>query len=207
VNGHLSVAMVTTTLRRILGDALASALPGAVGSAQVTTLRPSSLATVDAQASGVNVFLYRVAPLGAPSADQLPAVAQALALDYLLTFYGDEAALEPQRLLGISVAALAARPVLDRALVADVVARAELVHPHAWEQHSDLAAAPDLVRLSMLPLDQEAAAKLWSTLFHSAYRLSVAYQATTVVVGGTAAAPARKPDLVDLTVVPSARTT
>ncbi|TDV48775.1 DUF4255 domain-containing protein [Actinophytocola oryzae] len=215
MNGHLAVAMVTETLRRVLGDALSTAGPGGVGSAQVTTMRPSSLTTVDAQASGVNVFLYRAAPRGAPGLDMLPTrrsgarmvapATQCLELDYLLTFYGDESTLEPQRLLGTTVATLARHPVLDRELVADVAARAVLVNPDAWEQHHDPAAAPDAVRLSMLPLDQEAATKLWSALFHSAYRLSVAYQATTVFVTDEdpAHTPAKKPKKVHITADPS----
>ncbi|WP_328453004.1 MULTISPECIES: DUF4255 domain-containing protein [unclassified Amycolatopsis] len=202
---HLAVAMVTATLRRILGDVLAGASPGDVRSAQVTTIRPSALATVDTQVSGVNVFLYRAAPRGAPGLDALPTrrsgsgtvapAVQCLDLDYLLTFYGDESTLEPQRLLGMTVATLARHPVLDRALVADVAARAVQIDPDAWEQHLDPATAPDVVRLSMLPLDQESATKLWSALFHSAYRLSVAYQATAVYVADEvpAAVPAEKP--------------
>jgi Pvc16 N-terminal domain len=203
MTGHLAVAMVTSTLRRIIGDALTAASSGGVGSAQVTTMRPSSLATVDAQASGVNVFLYRVSPKAGPGTG---VTTQCLELDYLLTFYGDESTLEPQRLLGISVAALADHPVLDRALVADVRNRAVLMNPDAWEQFSDLATAPDVVRLSMIPLDQESATKLWSALFHSAYRLSVAYQATTVFISGDTAPEAKKPEHVNVRVTPSART-
>lgn len=212
---HLAVAMVTATLKRVLGDALAGASPGDVGSAQVTTMRPSALATVDAQVSGVNVFLYRAAPSGAPGLDTLPTrrpgsgalapAVQCLELDHLLTFYGDESTLEPQRLLGMAVATLARHPVLDRALVSDVAARAVLVDPDAWEQHHDPAAAPDVVRLSMLPLDQESATKLWSALFHSAYRLSVAYRATTVFVADDVPAvpPAKKPRKVRVHATPS----
>jgi hypothetical protein len=212
---QLTVAMVTSTLRRVLGDALSAASPGGVASAQVTTMRPSALAAVDTQVSGVNVFLYRAAPSGAPGLDTLPArrpgsgavaaAVQCLELDYLLTFYGDESALEPQRLLGMTVATLARHPVLDRALVADVAARAVLVDPDAWEQHHDPAAAPDVVRLSMLPLDQESATKLWSALFHSGYRLSVAYRATTVFVADDVPAvpPAEKAKKVRIKATPS----
>jgi hypothetical protein len=212
---RLTVAMVTSTLRRILGDALSGAPPGGVGSAQVTTMRPSALATVDTQVSGVNIFLYRAAPSGAAGLDTLPTrrsgsgvvapAVQCLELDYLLTFYGDESTLEPQRLLGMTVATLARHPVLDRALVSDVAARAVLIDPDAWEQHHDPAAAPDVVRLSMLPLDQESATKLWSALFHSAYRLSVAYQATTVFVADDVPAvpPAKNPQQVRIDATPS----
>ena len=109
MSNHLAVAMVTSALSRTLSEALASESPGGVQNAKVTTQRPQTLPTTDTDAAGVNVFLFRVLPNGARSADELPArrgdgslvrrPRQALDLRYLLTFYGDETSLEPQRLL------------------------------------------------------------------------------------------------------------
>jgi hypothetical protein len=49
---------------------------------------------------------------------------------------------------------------------------------------SDLADAPELVKLTPLPLSLEELSKLWSVFFQIPYNLSVAYQATVVQIEG-----------------------
>jgi hypothetical protein len=44
-----------------------------------------------------------------------------------------------------------------------------------------------VVRLSLLPMDFEDSSKLWTALFPSSYRLSIAYQATVVLIEGPTA--------------------
>ncbi|MER6556438.1 DUF4255 domain-containing protein [Streptomyces sp. NPDC001027] len=193
MSNHLAVAMVTAALTRTLVEALADPSPGGVENTSVTTLRPQSLAATDAQARGINVFLYHVTPNGAWTVADLPTrgsdgqslVArprQALDLHYLLTFSGDESTLEPQRLLGLTVSTLASRPVLSPELIRRFAADA--VTANGWQQYSDLADQPDSVRFSLQPMDLEESTKLWSSLFHSNYRLSIAYQATAVLIEG-----------------------
>lgn len=183
MSNPLAVAMTTATLVRLVGEAVAGAGPGGVPNATVTTNRPDMLGT-DGDARGVNVFLYQVHANGHWMHADLPtrrgdgtAVArpqQALDLHYLLTFSGDEADLEPQRLLGLAVSTLTARPVLSRQLVRDAIARAVADDPTAWQQFADLAEQVDQVRLTLRPLDLEELSKLWSTFFQVPYRLSVA---------------------------------
>jgi hypothetical protein len=193
MSNHLAVAMVTAALTRMLVEALADPSLGGVENTAVTTLRPQSLAATDAQARGINVFLYRVTPNGAWTVADLPTrgsdgqslVArprQALDLHYLLTFSGDESTLEPQRLLGLTVSTLASRPVLSPELIRRFAGDA--VTPNDWQQHSDLADQRDSVRFSLHPMDLEDSTKLMSSLFHSNYRLSIAYQATAVLIEG-----------------------
>jgi hypothetical protein len=193
MSNHLAVAMVTAALTRTLVEALANPSEGGVENTSVNTLRPQSLAATDAQARGINVYLYRVTPNGGWTVANLPTrgsdcqsrVArprQALDLHYLLTFSGDESTLEPQRLLGLTVSTLASRPVLSPELIRRFAADA--VTPNDWQQHSDLADQPDSVRFSLQPMDLEDSTKLWSSLFHSNYRLSIAYQATAVLIEG-----------------------
>ena len=215
MSNHLSVAMATSTLSRILNEAFSAELPGAVRNARVTTQRPQTLSATDTDASGVNVFLYRVLSNGAWSAAELPArrgdgtlvnrPRQALDLHYLLTFYGDESALEPQRLLGLAVSTLAVQPVLSRETIAHAAQQAVKANPTAWEQHSDLTDQPDAVRFSLLPLDLEELTKLWSMFSHAPYRLSVVYQATVVLLDGQAmpARPAPKVQRLEITAYPS----
>lgn len=193
MSNHLAVAMVTAALTRTLVEALADPSLGGVENTAVTTLRPQSLAATDAQARGINVYLYRVTPNGAWTVADLPTrgsdgqslVArprQALDLHYLLTFSGDESTLEPQRLLGLTVSTLASRPVLSPELIRRFARDA--VTPNDWQQHSDLADQPDSVRVTLQPMDLEDSTKLWSSLYHSSYRLSIAYQATAVLIEG-----------------------
>jgi len=192
MSNSLSVAMVTSALSRILAEALPRVPNGGVQNARVTTLRPDMLANVDGDARGINVFLYEVVGNGHWSGAALPtrrpdgtAVArpqQALDLHYLLTFSGDEGAVEPQRMLGVAVTALAARPVLSRELLRDLINRASVQDPTAWEQFSDLPDQVDVVRFTLQPLSLEELSKLWSTFFQAPYRLSVAYNAAVVLL-------------------------
>jgi hypothetical protein len=191
MSNPLAVAMATSALVRLIGEAVAAAGPGGVPNATVTTVRPDLLST-DGDARGVNVFLYRVSGNGHWMHADLPTrradgtvlarPQQALDLHYLLTFSGDEADLEPQRLLGLAVSTLTGRPVLDRPLVRDAIARALADDPTTWQQFSDLADQVDTVRLHLHPLDLEELSKLWSTFFQVPYRLSVAYSATVVLL-------------------------
>ncbi|MET0494526.1 MAG: DUF4255 domain-containing protein [Actinoplanes sp.] len=194
MSNHLGIAMATAVLRQLLSEAIAAGPPGSVESATVTTLRPQALAATDATARGINLYLFRVVPNGAAWTVTLPArrtdgslvarPAQAVDLHYLLTFSGDDTTLEPQRLLGLTVTALAVQPILSRAAIADTVRDTLLSDPQTWQQHADLGRQAEVVRMSMLPLSVEDLTRLWSTLFQSPYRLSLAYQATVVVLEG-----------------------
>jgi len=194
MSNSLAVATVTAALRSILNEALVTVPAGSVPNARVTTLRPDMLANADGDARGINVFLYQISGNGSWGNAALPArrsdgtvVArpeQAIDLHYLLTFSGDEAALEPQRMLGAAVTALVTRPVLSRALLGDVVAAAVVADPTTWLQFSDLAEQIDLVRFTPLSLNLEELSKLWSTFIQSPYRLSVTYQACVVLLDG-----------------------
>ena len=162
-------------------------MPGAV----VTTQRPDAAAA--ANAPTVNLYLYQVLPCGPRRNDDLPnrrgdgSVVQrpraSLDLGYLISFYGDEAELEPQRLLGSTVRTLTTRPLLGPDLFDDVVTAAGATPPvHPALVGSDLADAPEPVRLCPLPLDLEALSKLWSVFFQTPHALSIAWSASVVFV-------------------------
>jgi hypothetical protein len=198
VSNFLAVATVTATLKQLVRDAV-SVVPGA----DVTTDRPEAKTNGSAP-TAVNIFLYRVGPNGALRNDDVPTrdadgrltrrPQAALALDYLLTFTGNEGELEPQRLLGTTVAALHSRPVLTRDAIADVIATAPEVPPSDPRSHlggSNLDRQPELVRFSPLPLALDDLSKLWSVFFQTPYALSVAYEASVVLIEG--AQPQRTP--------------
>jgi hypothetical protein len=193
MSNSLAVATVTAALRGLLAEALIGA-PGGIDTAGVTTLRPDMLSTAAGGARGINVFLYQTSVNGSWNNVALPvrradgtAVArpeQAVDLHYLLTFSGDEAALEPQRLLGVAVTALCSQPLLSRARLRKLVTDAGDDDGVAWLKSSDLAEQVDLVRFTPLSLNLEELSKLWSTFIQSPYRLSVTYQACVVLLDG-----------------------
>ncbi|HEX9867628.1 MAG TPA: DUF4255 domain-containing protein [Candidatus Tectomicrobia bacterium] len=180
MSNFLAIATVTSTLQRLLQGALAADVPGAT----VTTVRPDSL-TAGAPTTGVNIYLYQVTPNGALRNADLPTRIEgnpvqrpvaALDVHYLLTFYGDETNLEPQRLLGSVVRTLHARPVLTRQMIRDTVINVPLLGG------SDLADQVELVKFSPSPLSLEELSKLWSVFFQTPYSLSAVYQGTVVLI-------------------------
>lgn len=203
MSNFLAVATVTATLKTILGNALTlEKLPNL--DFQVTTLRPDSLGS-DTYKTGVNIYLYQVTPNLARRNHDLPTrradgvlVQQpqlALDLHYLLSFYGDEATLAPQQLFGVTVRTLHVQPVLTRQNILDAIKNSE---QHL--QGSTLADQVDLVRLTPLSLSLEELSKLWSVFFQTKYTLSVAYQASVVLIEGDStpqpALPVRQRNLV-----------
>lgn len=191
-NTH-AIATVTSTLRFVLQQAI-DAEPDPVAGRRVTTLRPAQLAdlgTEDSPARGLNVFLYQVTPNHAWNLSDLPTrtssgavVARPLApldLHYLVTAYGDEPALEPQRFLARAELALAATPVLSKDVVEDAIALYGNETETAFLLHADLAGQPESVKLSPAPLSLEEISKLWGAL-GTPYLLSQAYTATVVLI-------------------------
>ena len=179
MSNYLAVATVTATLRR----SLAAAVGSDVSAVDVTTLRPD-----DAPERGVNVYLYQVAPNGAWRNADLPTRRDdgrlvqrprvALDLQYLLSFYGDEAQLEPQRMLGSVVRTLHTRPVLTRQMIRDTVSDPD----NAFLASSNLADEIELIKFTPGSFSLEELSKLWSVFFQVPYALSVAYQASVVLI-------------------------
>ena len=187
MSNHLAVAAVTRTLAQMLDRRLTRDVAGA----HVNPGRPDATATDDADPE-VRLFLYRVEPSPSWRAEGLPARSPSgqvyerpqtgLGLHYLLTFVGNEARLEPQRMLGSVVTTLNTRPLLGRAEIAAMVAAALAEDPQHPLGLSDLADQPEIVRLSPLPLTVDELATLWSSFFQTPYRLSLAYEACVVVL-------------------------
>ncbi|SOE87097.1 Protein of unknown function [Burkholderia sp. YR290] len=180
MSNYLAIATVTGTLQNVLGSA-ASVVPGAA----VTTTRPDS-AVSSPSGAGINVFLYQVMPNPAYRNTDLPTRRSdgqlvqrpqaALVLHYLLSFFGDDSKLEAHLLLGATVRQLHAQAALTTQQVQQtVVSRPELVL-------SNLADQPDLVRFTPMSLSLEELSKLWSTFFEIPYVLSIAYEASAVLI-------------------------
>jgi hypothetical protein len=179
-----SIATVTATLQRALQAAVQSDIPGA----GVSTVRPGEGASTNIPATGVNVFLYQVSlnphrsnldlPTRRAEGDLVQRPQIALDLHYLLSFYGDDLKLEPQRLLGSTVAFLHSQPLITRAQIEAAVAD----NAKPFLANSDLAEQPELVRFTPLTISLEELSRLWSVLLQVQYVLSVAYKASVVLV-------------------------
>lgn len=182
MSNALAIASVTQTLYQVLTGCLDRAnVPGAT----VTTLRPDA-PTAQLANPGVNIFLYQVAPNAALRNADLPTRSAdgtllqrpqaAIDLNYLITFYGDDLKLEQQRLLAAVVTQMQAFPGLTRA----AIQAAEASVP--WLATADLDKQSQLVRFTPVNFSLEELSKLWSFLLKTDYVLSVAYQASVVLL-------------------------
>jgi hypothetical protein len=186
MSNHLAIATVTATLRMLLQDALNEELAGA----QVTTLQPHD--SDGLPGLGANLYLYQVVPnvawrnadlptrTGRGELVQRPVIA--LDLYYLLTFYGEESDLEPQRAQGVVASVLHARPVLTQAMIQATLDAAALEDPNHYLLASDLGADVERVKMTPMPLDVDELSKLWSVLLQTPYTLSMVYVGTTVLI-------------------------
>ena len=189
MSNHLAIATVTFVLGQIIDAAAKDAVPGA----GVTTQRPDALNdNAGPPQPPVNLYLYQVSPNGAWRTDDLPTRGSngelirrpqaALDLFYLLTFFGDETELEPQRILGSVATALHSRPVLTREKIRSAIQTVVDADPTHFLAGSDLADQVELVKFSPLPLNLEELSKLWSVFLQTPYSLSVAYQGSVVLL-------------------------
>ncbi len=183
MTAELAIATATTALGQMLQEAVGAAISGAT----VTKVRPTA-GGAGLPSLGVNVFLYQVAPNAAARALDTPTrdasgdtrrkPATGLNLHYLLSFYGNDALMEPQRLLGVVVGTLHSRPLLTRKLIRDTIANPQF----GFLAGSDLAEQAELVRFTPEPMTLDELSKLWSVFFQTPYNLSAAYQGSVVMV-------------------------
>jgi hypothetical protein len=199
MSNFLAIATATATFQALLSAAVQQAVPGA----EVTTERPDRLS--DQQAAHVNAYLYQVTPNPAWRNADLPTrqsngqIVQrpcaALDLYYLLSFYGDESTLEPQRLLGSVARRLHAEPILDRGRMAEVIESLPFLNGSAPANgpRSNLEAQPEQVKFVPHALSLEELSKLWSVFFQTPYALSVLYQASVVLIEADETPPTALP--------------
>lgn len=184
MSNYLAIATVTAALQRTLQAAVQVDVEGA----RVTTARPNTIGGSTPE-TGVNLYLYRASPNPAWRNAELTSRTLegqlikrpqqvALDLDYLFTCYGDEVALEPQRLLGSVVRTLHAHPVLTRQMVLDTISDSTF----SFLAASDLANQTETVKFMPLGLTLEELSNLWSTFAQVPHALSVAYQGTVVLI-------------------------
>lgn len=190
MSNYLAVATITATLQRTLQGVVQRDVEGA----RITTLRPSDIGNGTPEA-GVNLFLYQVITNPAlNNMDATPARSRgnptkrqaALDLYYMFSFYGNDAELQPQRLLGSIVRSLNDKRVINAEMIRAACRDATM----PFLQTSDLAEQIQQISIVPLDLDLENLSKAWSVFFQTSYYLSIGYKVLVVLVEGDEA-PAR----------------
>ncbi|MEU3304599.1 Pvc16 family protein [Streptomyces sp. NPDC006678] len=181
MSNALAFATVTQALALLIESNLSPEMDIAV---KVETRRPPAEPPTEPT---INVFLYQVTPNPSMRHTDLPTraadgtlvkrPAAPLDLHYLISAYGEEAELVGQRLIGCVVRTLHEIPVLPRELI-------ELAAERPYLAGSDLAQSPQKVRFTPTVMDVDETSKLWGMLHQTPYSLSVAYQASLVLIEG-----------------------
>jgi hypothetical protein len=179
----MAIATVTAALQQILQPAVKQA----VGGASFGFSRPT--ADGSPKTPQVNVFLYQVTPNAAYRNRQMPGRRRdgtlvqrplaALDLHYLFTFHGDDTQLEPQRLLGAVVTALEDQPLLTPD---NITSATSPTSQFPFLANSGLDQQVERIKFTPTALTIEEFSKLWSAFFQVEYSLSVAYQASVVLM-------------------------
>lgn len=181
MSNALAFATVTQALALLIEGSLGPENDIAV---KVETRRPPTEPPTEPT---VNVFLHQITPNPSMRHTDLPTRASdgtlvrrpaaPWDLHYLISAYGEEAELVGQRLLGSVVRTLHETPVLPEEFIALAAERPYLAG-------SDLAQSPQRVRFSPTVMDIDETSKLWGMLHQTPYTLSVAYQASLVLIEG-----------------------
>ena len=192
MSNFLAVATVTEALRQFISRNLSPelSLPVLVQATRPPTEPPTE--------PTITIFCYQVAPdpqlrsfdapTRSPDGTLLAKPRAALDLNYLISFYGDEAQLVPQRMLGIVVRSLYEAPTLQDADIQIAAAQPFLLG-------SDLGASPQRVRFTPTHMDIDDLYKLWTMMSQTQMALSLTYQATLVFIEGKQTQSAGKPVL------------
>lgn len=185
MSNHLAIATVTAVLQRTLQ---ASAQRDVAG-ARISTVAPQRLGQGTPE-TGINLYLYQVTRNNAlKNSDaavlrsrnkQSPWRQAALELHYLLSFYGNETELEPQRLLGTVVRTFTDRTLLSTGLIQDALNDSTF----GFLNGSDLATQVQELQILPEDLNLEDLSKIWSVFLQTPYCLSVAYKVMAVIIDG-----------------------
>lgn len=192
MSNALAIATVTTALAQIARTAVQSIVNGA----DVVTVKPDPNTT---PAHRVHLFLYQVTfnaslrnndlPMRSADGKVISRPVAALDLHYLLSFFGNEAELESQRMLCAVVRDLNTQSILTRPMIQNAI------NSQSFLSGSNLTDAIELVKITPSNMSLEEMSKLWSVFFQTPYSLSVAYQASVVLIESDIMADAALPVL------------
>jgi hypothetical protein len=183
MSNYLAIATVTATLQRTLQASVQVDVDGA----RVTTVRPDRLNGATPEA-GVNIYLYdillntawRSVDLKQRHSPEKYSKRPQTGLDlyYMLTCYGNDVELEPQRLMGSVVRTLNSKSAITQDMIQETVADSTFT----FLADSNLAEQVEAIAISPVGLNVEEISKIWSVFFQTPYSLSIAYKASVVLI-------------------------
>jgi len=190
MSNYLAIATVTAGLYELLLGPVRKAVGS---SANIVFGRPNATDSATDTNPKLNIYLYQVTPNGAFRNLDVPTrradgtlirrPTAALDLHYLFTFHGKDEQFEPQLMLGAVASTLQAEPILVPSTIQSALVTFGVLAT------SDLANQAERVRFTPTALSLEEFSKLWSAFFQVEYRLSVAYQASVVLIESDAFTP------------------
>ncbi|MEO1761988.1 MAG: Pvc16 family protein [Cyanobacteria bacterium J06629_18] len=186
MSNHLAIATVTATIQRIVQAAVQEDIDGTV----VTTARPDNQDGGTAQPR-VNIYMYQATPNPAwrnsdlrtrrPKGELIKQAQAGLNLYYLMTFYGNDSELEPQRLLGSTLRTLVDQPILTPEMIQETINSSRY---SSYLRDSNLAEQVERVSITPTKMNTEELSKIWSVFFQTPYILSFAWQGSAVLIEG-----------------------
>lgn len=207
MSNALAIGAVTALLKNLLDNGLIDRDVGSsVGNVSVSVLPPDRVIPLNGpEPDQLNLFLYRVthnpgwSNMDLPSRDgngrRTSDPLLALDLHYLLTTYGSDK-FHAEILLGYAMQILHETSVLSRKAVREALRAPSPISggilPQAVRALSaaELADQVEQIKISPDSLNIEEVSKLWAS-FQTAYRTTVTYQATVVLIESEK--PARSP--------------
>ncbi|MEZ4295085.1 MAG: DUF4255 domain-containing protein [Polyangiaceae bacterium] len=200
-----SLAIATVT------GALATRVQGLINGAGLTGFDVTAGHPRSDPDSGVYITLVHLAPNAAmrnldlptrgPTGEASRRPVLALNLRYLFSFVGDVGRFEAERLAGLVTADLHARPLIGPDEITTFLGTLSASH---YLRASDLARQMEPIRLSPVAMDSEELSRVWGLFNQSFYALSMAWEATVVLLDGQVEPAAALPVLTTgLAVVPA----
>lgn len=185
MSNHLAIATVTAVLQRTLQ----ASVQRHVESVRISTVAPHRMGQGTPE-TGINLFLYHASRNNAlknPDGQaqrarnkRTPWRQTALELHYILSFYGNEAELEPQRLMGSVIRTFNDRTTLPAQMIQDTLNDSTF----SYLEQSDLSQQVQELQIMPEDLSLEDLSKVWSVFFQTPYALSMAYKVMAVVIDG-----------------------
>ncbi|MGD1905121.1 MAG: DUF4255 domain-containing protein [Leptolyngbyaceae cyanobacterium] len=182
MSNHLAIATVTAALQR----AIQAAVQANVDGARVTTVKPTDIGNGTPE-TGVNLFSYQVVNNPALSNVDAPRHRNkgdftrrkmALELHYMVSVYGDENELIPQRLMGSVLRILNEIGDIPSELIRETCEDATL----SFLEGSTLADELQQMTVMALDFNLDELSKTWSIFFQAPYILSMAYKVMVVML-------------------------
>lgn len=185
MSNYQASSTVTATLKRILQQAVRIDVPNAI----VTNVRPdagnSKLPEV-----GLNLYMYQSTLSLAyrnidlrnrrPKGDLVKQTQTGLDLYYIISFYGNEEELEPERLMCSTIRTITDNAILSQEMIQETLSDSG----YAFLTDSNLDEQVERVTIVPSTMNVEEMSKILSAYFQPPRALSFVFQASTILLDG-----------------------